>query len=111
MNSSGWWEFLLSFQFLKYVIAGSIARSFADNKAIGKTGRDFMRFAVANAILATAVSAVVRPLSAELGFNTNWQNMALFFAGYLGIGFLDIVQAKLRFAITEKGGKANDDSN
>jgi hypothetical protein len=101
-NSNEWYQYLISLHVLKYVIAGSIARSFADNKAIGKTGKDFVKFAIANAVLATACSAVVGPLSAELGLSENWQKLLLFFAGYMGLGFLDIIQAKLRYILKDR---------
>jgi hypothetical protein len=106
-----WYEYLITWPVWKYlyVLAGAIARSFADNRdaEVKRSGKEFMKFVCANAVLSTACAAVVLPLSAEMGFNSNWQHLALFFAGYMGLGFLDLVQAKLRFAINEKGGKTD----
>ena len=108
---TGWQEYLLTWPIWKYayVLAGAIARSFADNRDVAtkRTGKAFLRFVCANAVLSTACAAVVLPLSSELGLNSNWQHLLLFFAGYMGLGFLDLVQAKVRFALSNTHQKGD----
>ncbi len=109
MSGGHWYEYLVTWPVWKYayVLAGAIARSFADNRENPRTGRQFLKFTCTNAILSTACAALVLPLSAEFGLNSNWQHLLLFFAGYMGLVFIDLVQAKIRFAIDQiaKGGE------
>jgi hypothetical protein len=100
-----WYEYLITWPVWKYlyVLAGAIARSFADNRdaEVKRSGFEFMKFVGANAVLSTACAAVVLPLASELKLNHNWQHLLLFFAGYMGLGFIDLVQAKIRYALNQ----------
>lgn len=113
MHGENWLEYLLSWGIIKYayLLAGSLTGSFGQNKNNERSGIGFLKFAASNAVIATACSAIVFPLSAELGLNSNWEHILLFFAGYMGLGFIDMVQARVRFFINQKLGETNGTTN
>lgn len=101
-----WTDLLIT---LQWPFFGAVARTFQDNRQLNKSGWALMRLHTVNAMIAFSCAQIVFPISAELGLSKNWQAALLYIAGYWGLGFLDVVQAKIRWHMNRFGGQYKDE--